>query len=204
MDRALLRQRGSLLIDAVGISVCVLASLAFYAATINPLLERRSVAAEQHRELEDQRQKAADLKASVSKAQAQLAAVRSDLAGSAIELEAATRINQRVAAVAAVFSRCGLAVDDIQTDQAYSGPRHDVVPITIVGRGPYNQCVEFLHGLNATFPDMGVVNIDLTGNPTEASGRERFRLELFWYAVPGGQTPNVSLEARSDGGASPS
>ena len=204
MDRAILRQRGSLPIDAVGVGVCVLASLAFYAATIGPFLERQSVAAGQHRELEDQHQRAAELKASISKAEARLAVVRSDLAGSTIELDAATRINPRVAAVTACFSRCGLKVDDVQTGQAYSGLRHDVVPITIVGRGPYNQCVEFLHGLNATFPDMGVVHIDLTGNPTDASGSEKFRLELFWYAAPDGQTPNASREARSDDDTSPS
>jgi hypothetical protein len=194
--RAILKPRGPFHIDAVGIGVCVLASMAFYAVTIGPLLERQSVAARHNQELENQQQRAAGLEAAISTAKERLAAVQTDLAAETIELEAAARINKRVAALTVFFSHCGLKVDDVQTGTACRGLQYDVVPITIVGRGPYDRCVRFFHGLNATFPDMSVAHIDLTGNPTLASASEAFRFELFWYAAPDEQPPSASRQAR--------
>ena len=59
----------------------------------------------------------------------------------------------------------------------------DVIPITIVGRGAYERYGRFLHGLGSAFPDMSVVEIELTGNPAQAEQSETFRFELLWYAL---------------------
>jgi len=183
---------GLLHIDAAGAGLCLLASLAFYAVTVQPVLERHSVLARQRREFEALTQQAAELNVGQAAAQDRLRAVQSERAASTLTLDSAAHINKRVAGLAAFFSDCELEVDDVQTGQVYEGLRCDVVPITIVGRGPYKQHAKFLHGFCSTFGDMSVVKMELIGNPAQASGSEKFRFELLWYAASDKQILAVS------------
>jgi len=170
-------------IDAAGVIVCALASLAFYAVTVQPFFEQRSAVAERRRELKDLACKASELEAALAQDQDRLAAVKSDLAASTVTLDSTAHINTRIARLAAFFADFELEVDDVRTGQVCRGLHCDVVPMTIVGRGSYERYGRFLRGLCSAFPDMNVVKIELTGNPARASESETFRFELFWYAV---------------------
>jgi Tfp pilus assembly protein PilO len=175
---------GFLWIDAAGVGVCLLASLIGYAAIVHPLVQRRSAAAQRQREMETRRQKATELEAAVRTAQERLTTARQQLAAGAVQLESAAHINKRIAGVTEFFSRCALHVDDVRTGRVSSGPQYDLVPITVLGRGGYRQCVQFLHGLCSQYPDMSVMRIELSGNPAEPADSGQFRLELFWYTAP--------------------
>ncbi len=182
---------GLVWIDAAGAGVCLLASLLGYMAIVNPLLQKRAAAAGQQREMETRQQKAAELESAVATAKERLTTARQQLAASAVQLESAGHINKRIAGVTEFFSRCELHVDDVQTGRVSSGPQYDLVPITMVGRGGHRQCVQLLQGLCATYPDMSVMRIELSGNPAEPADSGKFRLELFWYAAPSGSTPKA-------------
>jgi Tfp pilus assembly protein PilO len=179
-------ERYSLLkIDAAGIGLCMAASLLFYWVTIQPCLQGRSLAVEQRRELKTRQGKMDELKASTAKVQERLAAVQKDLEASAIRLEPASHINKRVAGLTQFFSDCELDVDNVQTGGVYHGQQYDLVPITVLGRGPYRQCVRFFRGLRSTFPDMSMARIELSqaaGQKVEAAS---FQFDLLWYAAPG-------------------
>jgi len=183
VHRITLKKLGLFHIDAAGVMVCVLASLAFYAVTVRPFLERRSAVAQRRRELKDLAGKASELEAALAQAQDRLAAVKSDLAASTVTLDSTAHINTRIAGLAAFFADCELEVDDIRTGQVCRGLHCDVVAMTIVGRGSYDRYGRFLRRLCSAFPDMSVIKIELTGNPARASESETFRFELFWYAV---------------------
>jgi Tfp pilus assembly protein PilO len=178
--------------DAAGIGVCLLLSLAGYVMLVGPFLQQRAATAGLRREMEAQQDKAAELASAVVRARERLAAVREQLAASAIQLESAAHINKRIAALTEFFSRCDLHIDDVQTGRVCSGLQYDVVPITIVGRGAYPQCAKLLRGLCSQYPDMSMMRIDLAGSPVERPEAEKFRFELFWYAASGHAAPRAA------------
>jgi len=178
-------ERYSLLkIDAAGVGLCAAASLLFYGLTIQPFLQGQSLAAEQRRELKTCQDKAAELKTATAKVHERVIDAQRDLAAGSIQLEPAAHINRRVAGLTQFFSDCELDVDDVQTGRLYSGLQYDLVPITILGRGPYGQCVRFFRGLRSKFPDMSVGRIELSGNAGQKVDKETFQFDLLWYAAP--------------------
>ena len=68
MRLAIPKQCALLHLDAAGVVICLGISLAFYVATVAPLMKHRSVTTMQRVELQKQREKAAALRASVVKA----------------------------------------------------------------------------------------------------------------------------------------
>jgi Tfp pilus assembly protein PilO len=178
-------------IDAAGIGVCVLVSVAGYLALVNPFLQQRSAATGQSREMETRQKKVTELESSVATVTDRLDAARQQLAASVIQMESGAHINKRIAGVTEFFSGCDLHVDDVQTGRVSSGLQYDLVPITIVGRGAYPQCAKLLHGLCSKYPDMSVMRVELIGSPTERAETEKFRFELFWYAAPSGPAPKA-------------
>lgn len=178
-------ERYSLLkIDAAAAGLCTVASLLFYWLTVQPCLQRQALAAEQRRELKTRQDKVAELKDGASRIRDRVAGAQDDLAAGSIQLEPAAHINKRVAGLTQFFSECDLDVDDVQTGRLYNGLQYDLVPITILGRGPYEQCVSFFHGLRSKFPDMSVGRIELASNVGPKAERVTFQLDLLWYAAP--------------------
>jgi hypothetical protein len=198
------RQLGLLWIDAAGIGVCLLASAVGYMALVNPFLQKRSAAVDLCRELETRQKKVTEVGLSVATAKERLAQVQQQLAAGAVQLESAGHINKRIAGMTEFFSSCDLHVDDVQTGQVSNGVQYDLVPITIVGRGAYVQCVKLLHGLYAKYPDMSIMRVDLAGNPAERADTEKFRFELFWYAAPSGPGHKAASENAGNGSVSQS
>lgn len=195
------RHHSLLRIDAVGSAVFVLASLAWYSTMGGPSLEQRSATAGLRHELQTQQEKNAALQAAIATVKERLTLVQQELAAGTVQLDSATHINRRIAGLTGFLSDCKLQVDDVQTDPIVSSRQYDLVPITIVGRGACLQYVRFLHGLSTTFPDMGVMRVELSGNPAQPSEPENFQLELFWYAAPSSSTPaSASEKPRGDAG----
>jgi len=194
-----LGQHGMRGLDVAGVGFCLVLSLVCYLTTVGPVVRQRSATAALRREMRTQQDKSAKLKTATARTKEHLRAVQQDLAATAIQLDAAVHLNRRVARLTQFLSECGLQVDDVQTGRIGSTSRYDLVPITLVGRGAYRQCVTLLHGLSATFPDMSVMRIELAGNPAQPAEPDRFQLEMFWYAAPSRSTQNAS-PARSAGG----
>lgn len=185
MHRVLPERLSLLKIDAAGIGLCVAASLAFYWLTVQPFLERQSLAGEQRRELKTRQGKIADIKGATAKVQERMTLAQRDLAAGAIKLEPAAHINKRVAGLTQFFRECELDVDNVQTGRVYNGLQYDLVPITVLGRGPYRQCTEFFHGLRSTFPDMSMARIELSRSAGQKGEQAIFAFDLLWYAAPG-------------------
>ncbi len=187
----------SLVIHTAGIGTCVLLSIIGYVTLVGPFLQKQSAAANLRQEMEAQQKKATDLESAIAKGQERLAALQQELMAGAVRLESAAHVNKRIAAVTELLSACDLHVDDVQTGSVAGGVQYDMVPITIVGRGAYQQCAKLLHGLCSEYPDLSVLRIDLAGNPAQAGELGKFRLELFWYAAPSGPVKKA-VNAKAD------
>jgi Tfp pilus assembly protein PilO len=196
------RYRGLCRIDVAGIGICAAAALLFSLTTVAPLVAQRAVTARRRGEMQTQAEKASQLKAVIAKVRERLAAVRQEQAACAVQLDPAAHINRRVAGLTEFFSACGLQVDDVQTGRVSSTVRYDLVPITITGKGPYQQCLKFFRGLCSVCPDMSLIRIELTGNPARPAEPEQFRFDLFWYAAPSSPAPNASSNQAAGKGMS--
>ncbi|MFC1635702.1 hypothetical protein ACFL5Z_12750 [Planctomycetota bacterium] len=174
-------------IDAIGAAICLVTSGAVYFAVLNPISKQRSFLAGQRDELAARRDESSRLSTSMLGLNNQLAEVQGELGNNAIRLESSDRINQRLAALTALFTDCSLAVDDIQAGKISAGPMWDLVPFNISGRGKYTQCIAFLHKLRRTFADMSVARFRLEGNPAKFDESGRFRFQLIWHTMPKAQ-----------------
>jgi len=195
VNRAISERFALLRIDAAGIGLCAAASLVFYWAVIQPFLQRQTLVAEQQRELKSRQDKVVEINAATTEVRERVAHMQGDLAASSVRLESAAYINKRVAGLTQFFSDCELDVDDVQTGQVYNGVQYNLVPITVLGRGGYGQCVQFFRGLRSTFPDMGVARIELSRHPGQNAERGAFQFDLLWYAAP--DRPSVVQNAES-------
>lgn len=192
MRWAWLRQYSQHRIDAAGIGICLLASLLWYVSAACPFMKQRAVTAKVRREMQTQEEKALELKQATAKVKERLAAVRQEQAGNTIQLDLATHINKRVAGLTQLLSECRLQVDDVQTGRVSSNPRYDLVPISLMGKGCYTECVRFLQGLCLECPDMSLIRIEVSGNPAQPAEPQKFRFDLFWYAAPSRPVENAS------------
>ncbi|MBN2316798.1 MAG: hypothetical protein JXM79_22915 [Sedimentisphaerales bacterium] len=175
-------------IDAIGVVICLAASLAVYFFVLNPLVKQRSFLAEKRDEFTVQRGESSRLSSLMLSLGNQLTAAQEDLSNNKIRLESSDRTNQRLAALTVLFTECSLAVDDIQAGKISAGPMWDLVPITLTGRGHYSHCIVFLQKLRQTFADMSMDRLRLESNPVTSEEPGRFRFELLWHTTPEART----------------
>ena len=174
----------SRIVDATGVGICVLASVAAYVFGIDPMLEQKASVASQRQELRVQRKICAEVQASAKALESQLVAAQEELAEAQIRLQPSSRTNARVAALAALLGNHGLEIDDVHIGQKLASTRCTVVPIGITGRGEYGRSVALLNELIRTFADTSVAKLELVGNPATTDPMAKLRLELLWYTSP--------------------
>ena len=179
-----LRNSASLHIDIAGVLLCAGVSALAYFAVLRPLARHRAILAEQRQEFAARRGELSDISASAGPLAKQLQEVRQALAESKVSLKPADRVNERIAELNELVSRCGLKVDDIELGEVVAGPRYETVPISLAGCGGYVDCATFIHQLCGAFPDTGVASFEIWGEPQRAEVAGRFRLGLLWYAAP--------------------
>ena len=174
----------SRIVDAMGVGICVLASIAAYVSGIDPVLEQKASLASRRQELRTLRKTCDEVQASAKTLDNQLAAAREELAEAQIRLQPSSRTNQRVAALAALLGNHGLEIDDVHIGKELPSTRCTVVPISIAGRGDYGRSVNLLNELIRTFADTSLAKLELVGNPAASDQTAKVRLEMLWYTSP--------------------
>jgi len=175
-------------ITAIAAGLCVLGALPLCFARVNPLLRSGTYAGEQKAKLAALRRKEADLAGSLTRQRHRLGECREALTREKIQLESAGNVNQRIAKLADLAERTGLAVNEVVPGQAARVGLYETVPVSLVGRGKYPTCVTFLRKLKKTFPDTSVDSFELTRKSGEADGAADFRVQLLWYTTPRAHT----------------
>ena len=173
-------------IDAVGIGACAALAALWYAIGVSPLASARAERQRLDTAVSEMQAEAGRL-ASLERAQRKaLAAERSKLDASSITLAPADQINQRVGDLNALAAASELRVDEIKPGAPVSHERYTSVPIVVSGQGTYHGVTAFLHQLRAKFPDIGLPQFELRGEPGLIDRPARYSLSLVWYAAPPG------------------
>lgn len=176
--------RTRLTIDATGVGMCLLLTVAFYFIGLSPLLDRRHDAETHEAKVAAQRATAADLSMALAKYYGVFRDAERELADSPLQLAPASDVNTRIAQMADLARNCGLKLDVILPGLPSKGTRFETVPIHLTGTGNYRTCVAMLHRLKEKFPDTTVTSLNLSADPANAKAGARFSVDLLWHAAP--------------------
>jgi len=168
----------------VNVAASVLAAglaLAAYSSGLGPMFRHRAALVEDKRQLPVQKRRAAQFRAQEFAARKRLEQIRGLLASGRAVQQAPGTVNQQVAAITELVSRCGLEVDDIRLGKLTGDQRFGTFPISLAGKGGYVQCAVFLHRLCQVFPDAAVSSFQLTADPARLAGGGTFRFDLLWH-----------------------
>ena len=164
------------------VSVCAALTGAAYALGIGPQLERHDREIVLRQQLRERQAQAAQLASTLAGVNDELSQARAELQRMPLRLQPATRINQRIEAVARLATECGLALDEVRPGGPVDAAHYQTVPVRIVGAGSYPACGTFLRKLRETFGDMGVRTFTAKNNGgAPASPAAIFQAELVWF-----------------------
>ena len=170
-------------IDALALTICLCSTALVYFVGLEPLNQRYNQFVEQQNDLELKKQRATLGTASLNSAHRKLLVLQQQLADAPLQLKPAHQINNRLAELTDLASRCGIRIEDIQPGKGARALRYEIVPIHVAGTGTYRTCTSFVHQLRQTYPDTGVAAFALSGNPNEPAEAARFSFDLEWFAA---------------------
>jgi hypothetical protein len=164
------------------VAACAALTAGAYAIGVRPLLAERDHQVEQRRALDERRATASDLGATLAAVQRDLEQAKRELEQTPVRLQPAALVNQRLAAIAAVATDCGVALDEMRPGSPADAAHFQTVPIRVVGSGRYPDCAKFLRKLREKFGDMGVRTFTATNStPTQVDATAVFSAELVWF-----------------------
>ena len=172
---------------AAGAVVCAALSAGAYLFGIRPAQARHEEHATRHLELVAARKKASGLLAARNTVQAQLQTVEAALKNTALRLEPASTVNQRVASLTELATKdCQLMIDELRPGPATPSGDCQTIQIQIAGSGTYPNCAKFLHKLRQKFPDTAVRSFETTNNSASPDApAATFHFDLLWHAAKG-------------------
>jgi Tfp pilus assembly protein PilO len=173
-------------INLLGVVVCAALTAGTWVTTIEPLRASRAADAARRQELDRRSVEAKRLAAQVRQASARLADARRQHEEIRLNLQPATRVNQRIAQVTSSAAQCGLEPSDVRPGRAVVGPRHAVQPIEMSGTGSFPAAVAFMRAFHQTFGDSGFDAFELAGNPAAPGAPASFHFRIHWYVQPPG------------------
>jgi Tfp pilus assembly protein PilO len=183
MKPAAVQRKNWWTIDAGGIVVCILLSVALYYAGLQPLAAGYDRYLAQQSELEIKQQSATTSNASLQTLQRRLGSLQQQLTDNPLRLQPATAINKRLGELTDLAAQLGLRMEDVQPGKSNSGARFETVTIHLAGTGAYRTCVLFLHRLREKFPDTAVTSFHLSGNPNDTASIANFEFDLQWFTA---------------------
>jgi hypothetical protein len=182
---------------AAGAGACFVVSLIVWFTVLSSALQQREARIARNNELIARRHKASEVATSLNTVRKKSATVEKALQQTAMRLEPATLVNDRLARLTDLANECGLSVDEVQPGQTTDGPHYQSVALKLAGSGSYPACARFLHRLHDAFPDTGVRAMDTSNNsPNPVVPVVSFRVDLVWYAAP--LAPAVAPVAKTE------
>jgi hypothetical protein len=168
-------------IDAAGAGACLVVTLAAYFLIAAPALSRRSRTAFEWKSASADKRELAATNAAVRSATARVGDLRNTIAKKSIRLVPEDQLNGELARVSTLAAESGLSTEDVRPGAVLAGPKYDVLPFRICGRGRYQDCVRFIHRLRIQDPDMGVGAIRLS--VSDGQGQAAFAITLRWFTT---------------------
>jgi Tfp pilus assembly protein PilO len=171
-------------IDLAGIGTCALLAACWYLLGLQPLSDARAARTALETELLARTTKQESLTAAQSKQKGVLDRLLGDVAAASIHLEGEDQINARLRSLAEWALAGNLRLDELRPGAAASFQHYTGVPIRLAGTGSYDAVARFLHTIHEKHRDVGVIGLELRGEPEASDKPPTFAIQLLWYAAP--------------------
>ncbi len=175
-------------VKSVGCGVCLIFTIGTYIVLIHPLWQHNNVHAQQKHQLSAYSVKLHERTNYLGQLQHRLDGVRRQLKAGTLQLQPASVINYRLAALTDLANEYHLNISTIRPEPAIHNQQYATVLIRLTASGDFPDCTRFLHALHAQFPDTGVSTFDLSGEPQTSGMPVRFEIDLEWYTTPTAST----------------
>lgn len=184
---------------AAGAGVCAAVSLVLWFTVLSSALQQRDARHARAKELTERRHKAGEVGGALTAVRRKADAVEKALKKTAIRLEPAALVNDRLAKLTDLANECGLSVDEVQPGHTTDGAHYQTVALKLAGSGTFPACAKFLHKLHDGFPDTRVYTMETSNtSPNPLVPQVAFRVDLLWYAAPLSQTSDPASVAKTE------
>ena len=169
-------------IYAAGSVACAALLRRLWTTIVQPGVEQRQHTADLRQELNKRRQDSQGLTRNLAASRVQLASLHNDFEHNSLHLEAANKVNQRLAAINELATQAGLTFRELRPGTTADAPHYKMLSIHVAGTGTYPACADFLHKLRTDFPDTGVAELEAVSAAGVAqSATVVFKFDLIWY-----------------------
>jgi Tfp pilus assembly protein PilO len=172
------------LIDLGGIAALGLLAAVFFLESVRPWSQRDQASQAQRRQFLALRQRAGSAAAQTRRLTQQLDVLRNSQPASAAAREDLKHLNARLSRIAALASRQGLQLRNLEPGRPVPDGDRVLLPIHLTGTADYRGCGEFLHAIRTEFADVTVNAMQITARTAGEKTTLDFDMNLRWYAAP--------------------
>lgn len=177
-------------IDAAGLGVCLVISIASYALGVAPLIQRSADIQDSIQERQHQEQAKADLARSHNQLKQRLEQAQKELNEAGIQLQPMSRLNEYLAQLTNLATQNGLSLHEIKSGKPVTLKHYRSIPIRLSGTGTYQDSVSFLRRLNKEFPDIRVSALNLNVLTDPGKPQAKVNMGLVWHTALANNTPS--------------
>lgn len=180
-------------LDALGVAACAAVAAVWYFAGFVPLAESRAESRAAAEQASAKTEELDHLQKMGRGHQDSLKRTKAARESMAVKLESPEQLLNRVSLLSKAAAEAGLVLDEIKPGTVTLHERFSTVPIRMSGTGGYAAAAGFLHGLRSEFPDLGVVGMDLRGEPEQMDKPPKLVFNLVWFAALPGRPAQASV-----------
>lgn len=184
MIRALAKRMAPWQTHAAGVLVMLALTAVVYLFEISPLYSHYRDRHMRVAQLAEQVNRTRELDATLKRTRNSVSEVQAFLKDHGITLESRSRLNDRLTAIIALATECGLVPEGIEPQRQSAEPLFTTIALRLSGRGSYPNCVRFLEKLRRDMPHNTIAGIELSAAPSGKDAEVAFNLQLIWHAAP--------------------
>src|SRR6185436_12769117 len=184
MIRALAKRMAPWQTYAASILLMAALTAVVYLFEISPLYDHYRDRHIRVAQLADQVNRTRELDATLKRTRNSVSEVQTFLKEHGITLESRSRLNDRLTAIIALATECGLVPEGIEPQRQSAEPLFTTIALRLSGRGSYLNCVRFLEKLRGDMPHNTIAGIELSAAPSGREAEVAFNVQLIWHAAP--------------------
>jgi len=169
---------------AAGVLLMLALTVVLYLFEISPLYDHYRDRHMRVAQLSEQANRTRELGATLQRTRNSASEVQIFLKDHGTTLESRSRLNDRLTAIIALATECGLVPDGIEPQRQSAEPLFTTIALRLSGRGSYPNCVRFLEKLRRDMPHNTIAGIELSAAPSGNDAEVAFNLQLIWHAAP--------------------
>lgn len=181
----------SIIVNGIGVVVTLCVTGLLYVLVIAPLWHERQNRSVLAKELAARQAEWAQNERATRAVAGQISKTNEAVERTSLTLQSPAKINEHLANLVEVASRCGVQIDSIQPGNSSPGTKLRGLSIQVRGKGRYSAIHEFFANVREKCPDTSIRNFNLAADGSANPPVALLNAELFWITLPEAGVPDV-------------